>query len=193
MGLIRLSAPASEPVTLAEAKAHLRVVDSVEDALIGALIAVAREALEEDLQGSLVTQSFRLALDAWPHPLTRLAFALPRPPLRSVDAVRTFDAAGAATLWPAASYTSDGSAVPGRLVRQPGANWPTPGRAIAGIEIDFTAGYGAPADVPAALRRALLLRLAHLFEHREAAPAEANALLPLGYDALLAPYRRVRL
>ena len=39
---------------------------------------------------------------------------------------------------------------------------PAPGRAVAGIEIDVVAGYGAPADVPSPLRQAILMLVARL-------------------------------
>lgn len=57
--------------------------------------------------------------------------------------------------------------------------------------ITFTAGYGAPADVPAAIRQAMLLLVAHWFDHRNAAPVRSP--LPMTVDALLAPFRRMRL
>ena len=193
--LVRLSGPASEPVTLAEAKAHLRVVTTDEDSYIQGLIALARTAAEEATGRAFLTQSWRLRLDAWPNAQRVPAVALPRPPLRDISAVRIYDSAGAAEVWDAANYDVDTIASPGRLLRKPGAVWPVPGRFGAGIEIDFEAGYGATsADVPAPLRHAILLHIAHLYENREPVFAGGSVVpIPMASAALLAPYQMVRL
>ncbi len=193
--LVRLAGPASEPVTLADAKAHLRVIDTAEDSYILGLIALARTAAEEATGRAFVTQSWRLRLDAWPNARRVPVVDLPRPPLRAIDAVRTYDSAGAASVWDASGYDADTIGTPGRLMRKPGATWPAPGRFAAGIEIDFQAGYGAlGSDVPAPLRHAILLHVAHLYENREPVFAGgAIVTLPLSSSALLAPYQVVRL
>lgn len=186
-GLTQLVPPAAEPVTLNEAKAHLRVTDAAEDALIDRLIVVAREAAETHTERAFLAQTFRLARDAWPD---ALCLSLPRPPLLAIDAVRLYDADGNASAWDASSYTVDTRFTPGRLCLKTGWSWPTPGRRQGGIEIDFQAGYGGLAsDVPAALRQAVLMGVAHLYENREAVSAESAAEIPAGAAALLAPYR----
>ncbi len=186
-GLTQLVPPAAEPVTRDEAKAHLRVTDTAEDALIDRLIAVARQAAEAHTQRAFLAQTFRLARDAWPDVL---CLSLPRPPLVAVDAVRLYDADGNATVWSASSYSVDIRWTPGRLCLKSGWTWPAPGRRQGGIEIDFQAGYGAnAADVPAALRQAVLMLVGHLYENREAIAGETAIEVPAGAAALLAPYR----
>lgn len=66
MTLTRIAGPAVEPITLSEAKAHLRVTDTVEDALISNLIKAAREEVEQATGLALITQEWRLYLDSWP-------------------------------------------------------------------------------------------------------------------------------
>jgi uncharacterized phiE125 gp8 family phage protein len=186
--LIRIADAAAEPVTLDEAKAHLRVTDDAEDAYIAGLIKTAREAVESFTGRTLIAQSWVLQIDAWPRDACWPWIDLPRPPLIAVTGVTVYDAAGAPTLWDPADYGVDKNAAPARLYRAPGAAWPEPGRPVAGIEIAFTAGYGdSGAAVPAALRQGLLLQLAHLFENREPAAFSGAAL------AMLTPYRIFRL
>ena len=186
--LMRIADAASEPVTLAEAKTHLRVTDEAEDDYIAGLIKTAREAVESFTGRALITQSWLFTIDAWPRDACWPWVDLPRPPLIAVTAVKTYDAAGAATVWDTAQYGVDANATPGRLYRAPGAMWPEPGRRVAGIEIAFTAGYGeSAASVPPALRQGLLLQLAHLFQNREPVPMSGAAL------AMLTRYRTFRL
>lgn len=185
--LIRVTDAAAEPVTLTEAKAHLRVTDTAEDDYIAGLIATARQSVEAFAGRALITQSWVLRLDHWPRDACRPWVDLPRPPLIAVTGVKIYDAAGAATVWEPAQYGVDLLSAPGRLYRAPGSLWPEPGRSVAGIEIAFDAGYGdQPTDVPAGLRQGLLIQLAHLFENREPAQFDGAAL------ALLAPYRVVK-
>lgn len=185
-GFARISAPVTEPVTLAEAKAHLRVDLSDDDAMIQRLIAAAREWVETVAGRALITQTWRMSLDDWPEDVS---VALIRPPVQAVTAVRTFDATGVASVWAGANYALSFGAEPQRLIRLAAA-WPTPGRTSSGIEIDMTCGYGTlAADVPAALRQAVLLKIAQLYERR----GEETGADPDGALRLIAPFRTVRL
>jgi phage conserved hypothetical protein, phiE125 gp8 family TIGR02215 len=190
MALVMTSAPASEPVTVAEAKAHLRVDGVAEDTLIASLILTSRLHIEAALGLALVTQSWRLQLDRWPDPRD---VELPLRPLQSVDEVRVVSEAGDPTIIAASQYLVDVASVPPRLVRRNGL--PQPGQVARGIEIDFTAGYGiAAADVPGPIRQALLLLVAHWYEHRD--PIEvgsADMAIPSAISELLAPFKVPRL
>jgi len=170
-----VAGPALEPVTLDEAKLHLRVDGSGEDALITALITAARQAAEVYTRRAFVTQTWRYTCD-W----LGSAFTLPWQPVQSVDEV-TVD--GIAI--PEASYELD--AATGRL--RPLV--PYEARTLGGVAVEYTAGYGdAAADVPAPLRQAILLTIGHWYEHREAVITGSTLTeLPLTTKALLAPYR----
>ena len=65
-GLTLVTAPASEPVSLAEAKAHLRIEAADDDSLIGALITAARQSAEAHMRRALMSQTWRLSLDRFP-------------------------------------------------------------------------------------------------------------------------------
>ncbi|MFQ5347365.1 MAG: head-tail connector protein [Rhodothalassiaceae bacterium] len=180
------AAPAVEPLSLAEVRAHLRLEGTDEDALLAGLLAAARATVERYLRRALIEQQWQLVLDQWPEGAVRL----PRPPLMQVDAVRVLDSSGTATVVPAADYEVETRAEPGFLFpRMPGA-LPAPGRRMGGIEIDFTAGYGSDWNqVPAPVRHALLVMVSDLYETRGAAPpAIAGAV-----RSLLDPYRMMSL
>lgn len=192
MALVLTSGPAIEPVTLAEAKAHLRVDGTAEDMLVGSLIVTSRLHIEAALGLALITQSWSYFIDAWP-PGPHLA--LPLRPVQSIAAVQLYAADETVTVVPADTYFLDGAASPARLVRSGDLAWPKPNRAANGIEIALVAGYGdAAADVPAPIRQAILLLIAHWHEHREpVAIGVATAPVPPMVSELLQPYRWIRL
>ena len=183
MKRILLAGPAVEPVTLAEAKAHMRIDAADEDDLIGALVAAARVAAETEIRRVMIEQSWRAFIEIWPAP----GIELPVQPALSVDAVRSIDADGAATVLDPGDYAFD--AADGTVALK---------NAVAGTdhhEIDFRAGYGASGDdVPEPLRQAILMLATHWHEHRSAVgDSDAAANTPLAYRELIAPYRRMAL
>ena len=198
MALTLIEPPAVEPVSLSDAKAWLRAGHGDEDALIGDLITSARARIESETGLALITQSWRWTLDAWP--TRRLsasgqAVNLPIRPLISVEAVRTYQSDGAATLHDPAEYRIE-PGEPGRLIAVLPFALPKPDRVAGGIEVDFTAGF-APAgeDVPAPLRGAILRLVADAYSNVERAESAQRgpAGLPDGVEALLRPWRRMRL
>ena len=187
MSSILLTAPTVEPVSLTEAKAFLRVDTSDDDDLITALIVAARSHAEMQTRRALITQSWRLVRDAWP-PDGRIE-VLPAP-LRAVTAARVYDAENVTHGVDTAAFTADVAAAPA-ILSFPPWSLQQPGRPAAGIELDVQAGYGdAAADVPAPLRHAIKLLVAHWYENREMVAAGATLLvLPEMVSALIAPYR----
>lgn len=162
MAFARTSEPAAEPVTLAQAKAHLRVDVPDDDQYIGTLISVVRLAAEDRLQRTLVHTTWRLTLDRFP-----LAIRLPMPPLASVQSVQYRNTDGQWVTMSAQDYQVDLANEPGFLVTAPGATWPEVGEGINGVLVNFTAGYGATGDnVPAPIRHWILLALSDLYQHR---------------------------
>ncbi len=192
MPLVLSAGPEVEPVSLAEAKAHLRIDGTAEDILIGSLIVTSRLHIEAEMGLALVTQGWSWFTDAWPR---GASMKLPLRPVQSIAAVRTYDDAGVATTLSPDAYFLDGAGKPARLVRQGALAWPKPGRIANGIEIALVAGYGdAAADVPEPIRHAILLLVAHWHEHRS--PLEVGPLAqppPDMVEKLLKPYRAMRL
>jgi uncharacterized phiE125 gp8 family phage protein len=191
MALVLTTAPAAEPLSLAEAKAHLRIDADDEDALLTALIAAARMFVEKMLGVALITQSWSYFFDFWP---AAGCITLPIAPVQAVSAVKVHDDAGGSTTLDAASYIVDVLSEPARLVLK-GALPPVQARTLNAFEIAFSAGHGDEADdVPEPVRQALKLLVAHWFERREPVVLGLSAQeVPATVAALLLTYRRVRL
>jgi uncharacterized phiE125 gp8 family phage protein len=179
-------------VSLAEAKAHCRVDGTAEDTLVASLAVAARMHIERSLNVALIEQGWSLYLDAWPE---RAWVDLPLAPIASLDAVRLYDVADTPATLDDALFLLDGAGRRPRLVRREAGSWPLPGRSVNGIEIAFTAGYGAtPDDVPMPLRLAIKMLVAHWYECREPVlPGDAASAVPMSVASLISPYREVRL
>lgn len=192
MSLVKTSGPALEPVSLAEAKAHLRIDGTAEDAVIQSLIVTSRLHIEAALGLALITQSWSYFLDRWPKS-GRLV--LPLRPVAAISHVRVWDESGGSEALDPAAFLLDGHGMPARLVALPSVSDLHSKRALNGIEIGFTAGFGATAaDVPATIRHALLLLIAHWFENREPVQIGGGVnAVPGMVNDLLAPYSRRRL
>ena len=205
MQSILIAPPAAEPVTLAEARSWLRVDTTDEDGEIASLISAAREIVEMTTRRALVTQSWRVVMDAWPMAgadrswtllSTRAAaapgeIALPLAPVQSVAAIRVYDSMGVAQTLPTLSWRL--VAAPERARIAFSAAPPQPGANTAGVEIDVVVGYGDPQDTPAPLRHAILSLVSYWFDNRgDVATIDAGNLPPRA-AALIAPFRRGRL
>ena len=189
MTLQILIPPTAEPVTLVEAKAALRVTDTVEDALISRLISAARQRIERSLSLGLIGATYRETFDRWgPRRLKSGAIRLRMGPLLSVTAIRVADSAGSFLVIDPGLYRARIATRPG-LIAPTAAGLPEAGIGSGGLQIDYRCGFGeTQADVPEPLRQAVLALVAHGFENRD----QANA--PIGLiEPWLAPYRRVRL
>lgn len=191
MALVLTEAPAVEPVSLAEAKAHLRIDSDHEDALIGALITTARMFVERTLGLALITQSWSYFINSWPR---SYMMALPLAPVQAVNAIRLHGADGSVTTLDTDFYAVDVLSQPARIVLN-GAMPTVAPYALNAFEVLLLAGHGdEEEDVPATLRHAVLLLVAHWFERREPVVLGAAAQdVPATVAGLLLPYRKVRL
>lgn len=183
-----LAGPAEEPVSLAEARAFLRLDDIAEDDLVQTLIGAARLHVEAVTGKALLAQSWRLVLDCWPQ--SRMV-ALPVSPFISLIEITAYDLEGEPHAVPLAQFLD----APDRLMLPRAVAGMPLLRERGGIEIDYVAGFGTkPEDVPADLRGAMLVLVAYWFEHRDAViAAGAGSVVPSGFDRLVAGHKRVRL
>ena len=191
MSFVRTIAPSVEPITLAEAKLHLRVSGSAEDTLITMLIGAARRMCEARTERALITQTWEATLDAWPDADGGVELA--RPPVQSVAQVQYVPSGGTALVDLAgAAWTLDSISDSRAGWLLPVGNWPATADVANAVRVQFVTGYGAAGTaVPEDLRAWLLLAIGTLYAQRESidSTGKAGELPGRFWDSLLDPYR----
>lgn len=279
---------ALEPITLKEAKAHLRVTYTDEDMLIAALIKAARQNVEQYTWRAILTQTWDMYLDFMPgtnyfcnyYPTLSNGWSsellrLPKGRLQSITHFKYFDTANAEqTLVENTDFRVDKVSEPARIqmINTPSVydcinainiryvcGWElTLGAAnlcsavdistgtctfnshgladgdpiqfsslgtvtgitanqtyfvvsattntfkvattVGGAALTFTGANTTPPtfkkvttpNVPQPIKSAMLLTIAHLYEHREDVAVTTMSQLPKGAEYLMAPYRLFR-
>lgn len=166
-----ITPPTAEPVTLEEVKAHLVVTTDADDTLLLALLTAAREYVESPgLNRALLTQTWEVTLDQFPHVCQQTPHGellLPRPPLQSVTSVKYYDGAGVQQTLPVTDYYVDVTHEPGRIAPTVGLWWPLTLERIAAVTVRYVAGWTTVSLVPRRYKQAILFLLAHWYENRE--------------------------
>lgn len=154
-------------VTLAEAKAHLRVDISDEDALIDAMLTAATVYVEKQAGTFFVRRTATLKLD---HAPTDVVLELPGGKNNNVDgvAIEYIDANGATQIWSGSNYQVDYDSVPGRISPNPDKTWPAVGEGyINSFSVTYTPGIAADvSEVPKLAKQAVLLVVDHWYRNR---------------------------
>lgn len=171
LSLSRNAGPSVEPVTVAEAKSHLRVDIFSDDALIGTYITAAREWVEAYLDRTLVHTQWRMRLERFPTD-SLLPIELPRPPVvtsgtaTAVTITYTGETGSTATL-STAQYRVQRFETPGRVTTVYGGTWPAGLEDNDAVQVTWWAGYGSTgSSVPAAIRHAILMLVGYWYENR---------------------------
>lgn len=164
MGLTVVAEPAEEPVSVAEAKSDLEVTHSDDDSDIALLITAARRAVEKGTRRALIEQTLEYSIDRFPSEII-----LPRPPVAAIVSIVYTDSDGADQPLDSSLYQVDLTSDRVRICPAFDESWPETRRQYSAVRVRYTAGYGAAAtDVPADLRKAILLLVNHWYENREA-------------------------
>lgn len=178
------TAPAIEPVTAAQFRAHI-VDDSLSDDEALGWISAARELVEANTGLALITQVWEITFDRWPNTGSEwwsgvrdgaisdilgdaAVVELPRYPLQDLDAAYSYAPDGTETaIIVATTFDVDTYSTPGRVSVMSGASLPSNLRRRNAIKLEYTAGYGdAAADVPAAIRLGIQQIAGYLYNHR---------------------------
>ena len=183
--LKRISGPLVEPVTIAEAKAHLRIdADFTDDDLyIQNLISAARHHVETVTDRTLIKSQWRMKLDCFPS----WDIELPRPPVLVGNITVTYVPSGESSA-PVAftNFRADMDSTPAVIRPQWTGTWPTCRGAENDVVVTYFAGYGeSPADVPPPAKHSILMILAHWYSNREAVVQGGMNPVPMAVDIML--------
>ncbi|CAB3688462.1 hypothetical protein LMG24238_02987 [Paraburkholderia sediminicola] len=213
VGLSRIAGEAvNEPISLDDAKLHLRVDGTVDDELIGSMITSARTSCEWRMQRSILPQSWALTQSSFRHPWVEQhghlhhglifnpawyrarchgypdSIVLPHPPIRSVASVAYLNTAMQRITLDPSAYRL---AIVGEklaMLRPVGSPWPQTAREPDAVIVTYAAGWDDPAQIPAPIISWIKLRLGALYENREEYAA-GQPIPELGFaDGLLDPY-----
>jgi uncharacterized phiE125 gp8 family phage protein len=153
----------AEPLSLAEAKRHVRETTTAQDALITALVAAVRQYAQTKTQRQIIAARWKMVLDSFPGPslmgvpfgkpygLPEHAILIPIGPMLQIVSIQYTDMGGALqTLVAGTDYIVDLSSEPARITPPFGKIWPIPLPQIGAVSVTFDAGYAAPLTADAA-------------------------------------------
>jgi uncharacterized phiE125 gp8 family phage protein len=188
MGWIQTVAPTLEPISVSEAKLHLRGIPyGDEDSLIANYIAAARAYVESECDIQIMRATWQWTLDRFP-PGDTIQF--PKPPLAGVSSITYTDTDGVEQTLDPSKYVVDTTSLFGRISLAEGESWPSTLSQANTVIITFLAGYADRSSIPPNMRGLLLLIIGHFYENREAASPERIYEVPLAARSLMSQLRR---
>ena len=133
------TAPTKDAVTVAEAKTHLRILDTNDDTKIGLIVSEATRWAEGMMGKAIISQTWTWRADAFPG-----VIYLDMPPLNSVTHVKYYDTAGVLqTLTAVTDYQTDIYSTPGRIAPAYGTSWPSTKGIFNAVEVEFICGMAS--------------------------------------------------
>lgn len=165
-GLALITAPTLLPVTLDEAKAHVRIYANDDDALITSLITAAMQSAERFMARAILTQTLELTMDLLPCGNDPIALPMAAP-LQSVTSVKYYDVDGTQQTWSSSNYIVSTAKEPGELRLAYGISWPSYRVRPDAIAVRYVAGWTTAALVPYPIKQAMLLLIGHWYNNRE--------------------------
>jgi hypothetical protein len=205
--LVRVTEPAVNPVTLEEAKAHLRIDSDAEDDLISALITAATRWAEDYCDRTFCHTQWQMSVDSFygnvgspvqfglkadgnniagrQTVVPNLDLELPRPPMvqsgtaTAITITYTPNTSGSTATLDATEYRVDRLSTPGVCRPLYGRTWPSHLLDFNSTTVTYWAGYSADGTgVPDAVKVAIKMIVAHLWKHREMTAEQAVAEVP---------------
>lgn len=173
-----------EPITLADARAHLKPSGRESNDLIEILVKMAREMAEQETGRALAPQTWRKTLDEFPDQIR-----LDNPPIVSVTSVKYYDVNGVQQTLSTDSYILDTETEPGWLVPAYNFVWPVTQRRANAVQVIYTCGYATPDNVPSAIKNWMLLQMRAAYDNPAGYSTERGFTMLPQVDRMLDRYR----
>jgi uncharacterized phiE125 gp8 family phage protein len=181
-------APVVLPLTIEDARAQCRIVDTVDDARITDAIEDAWQTAESFMERTLLPTRYRARWSVVPC-VCFPVLELPRPPLVAVEALEGTDASGAPVTLTLADIVVDTLVEPGTIAFKSGVTRPV------ALTVTYTAGYASPAAIPGDIRQGLYQTVGAYFDVREdqteSESGRGIVLVPIDARSLWRHYRIV--
>lgn len=191
MSLTLVTAPQKEPLTLQQAKDHLRLDIDDDDAYVADIIRVAREWIEGQTKRGLLTQTWDHSIDGgWPYRGSMPYVPLPLNPVASVTSITYVDGSSPNPTLSSSDYTVAARNYGSYIVPAYGATWPTPRSVPDAIVVRFVVGED---ECPKPLQHAMKLLVTHMYENREPVNVGQGQVIvdiPYTIEAMISPYRK---
>ena len=172
------------PITLAQAKAHLRVDTADDDDLIGSLIDAAAAAVESET--GIICKARTVTLNYQ-------AFAARMPmlyaPVNAITSVAYIDTAGEEQTLASNQYRQRVFAGVPVLNPAYGVAWPATDAVDGAVTITINAGHTTNAAIDDRIKQAAKLMVGHWYANREAVMAGVTQEVPLTVRYLLSGLR----
>lgn len=194
------TAPTVEPVTLAEAREHCRLVASgspeshPDDDFLTRAIKAARQMAENFTGRAFVETQYTWRFDRFTS--SRIELSLPVGPGRSVDSISYVDDDGTTQTF--TDFVLVATDTGGRLAPTTLKSWPDSRGSLGDVTITFKAGYAPTSDsppdyranVPADIKNAILFAVGHMYTNRSSVEVDVNPeKVPMAFEHMLWPYR----
>lgn len=196
-----VAAPELEPLSPAEARAHVRGdTETAPDAELSRLISTAREWVESFTGRWLAQQTIEVVGDGFGNKSRReLVYGYRHLPcwpdldlgwpVQSIESIKYTDTAGVEQTLDPALYVPDTFSQPVRIDMAYGQTWPALRFQANAVRVRAIVGPTEDEPIPAALRSAMLLMIGHLFENRKEASDLQTFAVPMGIETLAWPFR----
>jgi uncharacterized phiE125 gp8 family phage protein len=181
-----ITPPTEFPITRVMAKQHLRIDHEDEDLLIDMLIAAACERWEQSTGFLLMQQTWEYVADVFGTSATDPIIRLHKCPLIALSSISYTNAAAEAATLDLATVSVDNVSSPARVMAK--TYWPTVATQLNAVRIRFTAGHTSANNVPRAVMVALMMMIAHMYEHREEASDVSLSAVPNAVETVMNLY-----
>lgn len=164
MAIKIINPPSVEPITLEEAKQHLRVDGNDDDSLIMSLIKQAREWCENFQNRKYITQTLEFVLDTFPNGNAIVFNSCS--PIQKVESIKYYDENRQEYLFDESNYIADLDGFVNRVVLNRGKHWPKiEFQSVNTVRVRVVAGYGDTLDkVPETVKWAIILQMKLLYD-----------------------------
>lgn len=173
MRLKLITAPATEALTVAEVKLHAQIYGDTEDSLITMLIESARMSAEQELHRNLITQTWEMALDAFPTSEIQIPIS------QSITSIKYLDVNGVEQTVGSSNYAIDDYGPPQWIIPVTGYSWPSTYGAANAVKIKLVTGYGDASDVPACIKNWMLLKIRTAYDNRSQIVIGTNGIVSM--------------